>query len=340
MTMRQNPIFDKKNVLVAGGAGFIGSHLCEKLLSDSKVICLDNFITSSEKNIDHLLQNPNFVFINQDISEDFDLLNFPELEKFKLQFQGIQEIYNLACPTSPKQFDDFKIDTLKANSRGLLNLLEIAVKYNSKFLHFSSAVVYGHRKNSGLYFKEEELGVVDQLGPRACYDEGKRFAESIVTTYGQVHKLDIKIARIFRTYGARMRLRDGQMLPDFIVNALDNKDLVIYGDESFTSSLCHVDDIISGVGKLMDSQINSPVNLGSPLELNLKEVAQKVIEMTESKSQVVFRDPLLFMSPLGLPDITIAKEQLGWLPVKTLEVGLKQVIEYTISAKGALGLNN
>ncbi len=340
MSAEKGPIFDKKNVLVTGGAGFIGSHLCEKLLETSKVICIDNFITSDEKNIDQLLQYPDFVFIKADISEPLDLESLPELEKFKISFQGIQEIYNLACPTSPKQFDKFKIDTLKANSQALINVLEIAKKYNSKLVHFSSAVVYGPRKPSGIYFGEDEIGIVDQLSPRACYDEGKRFTESIVTTYRDIYNIDAKIARIFRTYGTKMRLNDGQMLPDFIVNALEGKDLVIYGDEDFSTSLCHVDDIVSGVMKLIDSDISNPVNLGSPVEIKLKDVAQKIIDMANSDSKIIFKDPLMFMTPLGLPDITLAKEKLGWIPVKTLDTGLKQAIEYTMSEKGTLGLNN
>lgn len=339
MTKSKKPIFGKKNVLVAGGAGFIGSHLCDRLIKDSKVICVDNFLTSSERNIDHLLRDPNFVFIKHDVSEPFDLENFPELEKFKVKFQGVQEVYNFSCPTSPKKFDDFKIDTLKANSASVINLLEIAREYNSKFFHASSSVVYGSRQKDK-YFNEEYLGEVNFLSPRACYDEGKKFAETIAVTYRDIYKLDTKIGRIFRTYGTRMRINDGEMLPDFIINALDGKDLVIYGDKNFSTSLCHVDDIVSGIIKLMDSDITEPINLGGPQEFNLAEVAQKIIEMTESKSKIVYEDPLPFMTPLGLPDITKAKEKLGWLPVKILEVGLQQVIEYTMSEKGLLGFDN
>jgi len=339
MIKEKKPIFGKKNVLVAGGAGFIGSHLCDRLIKDNKVICIDNFVTSSERNIDHLLRDPNFVFIKHDVSEPFDLESYPELEKFKVQFQGIQEIYNFSCPTSPKKFDDFKIDTLKANSTAIINLLEIARKYNSKFFHASSAVVYGPRDKDNMYFKEDYKGTVNHLSPRACYDEGKKFAETTVSTYKDVYNLDTKIGRIFRTYGIRMRINDGEMLPDFIINALDGKDLVIYGDNNFTTSLCHIDDIISGIIKLMESDIQEPVNLGGPQEYRLVDVAQKIIEMTESKSKVVFEEPLEFMTPLGLPDITKAKEKLGWLPIKTLEIGLKQVIEYTMSEKGSLGFD-
>ncbi|MDD5043055.1 MAG: GDP-mannose 4,6-dehydratase [Patescibacteria group bacterium] len=339
MVAAKKPIFGKKNVLIAGGAGFMGSHLCDRLIKESKVICVDNFLTSNVRNIEHLLRSPDFVFINHDITKPFDLENFPELEKFKIPFQGIQEIYNFACPTSPKKFDDFKIQTLEANSTGLINLLEIARRYNSKFIHASSSVIYGPRTEEIVYFKESDVGVVNHLTPRGCYDEGKKFAETIVNTYHDVYKLDTKIARIFRTYGTRMRINDGEMVPDFIVNALDSKDLVIYGDKSFSTSLCHIDDVISGIVKLASLEINEPVNLGGPQEYKLAEVAEKIIEMTESKSKIVFEKPLLFMTPLGLPDITKAKEELGWLPIVTLESGLKQTIEYTMAEKGLLGFN-
>lgn len=337
--MAKKAIFGKKNVLVTGGAGFIGSHLCEELLKSSKVICIDNFISGEERNIDHLLQNPDFKFIKHDLIEPINLEDFAELETFKIKFQGIQEIYHLACPTSAKNFEKTKIETLLSNSLATKNTLDLAVNYKAKFLFTSSAVVYGPR-NKEKYFKEDYSGNVNFLSPRACYDEGKRFSETIVSTYRDVYNLDAKIARIFRTYGPRLKLNDGQMIPDFVDNALDDKDLVIYGDKDFSTSLCYVSDIVTGLIKLMASAEVGPINLGSDIEYKLADVAQKIIEMTESKSRVVFEKPLLFMTPLGLPDITLAKNKLSWFPVVRLEDGIAKTIDYLKAAKGLLGVSS
>jgi UDP-glucuronate decarboxylase len=335
--MADKLIFDKKNVLVTGGAGFIGSHLCEALLKDARVICLDNFITSQETNIDHLLKNPDFEFIRHDINTPFDPEAFPELARFKVKFQGIQEIYHLACPTSPKKFEQYKMQTLYANSLGMKNALDLAVTFKSRFLQASTSVVYGSRPTDGHPFKEEEWGASDVLSPRACYDEGKRFAESMVATYQQVHGVDARIARIFRTYGPRMPLFDGQMVPDFITNALDNKDLEIYGDETFRTSLVYVNDVVDGMIKMMTGPAGlGPMNLGSDLDVKLVDVAQRIIEMTGSTSKIVFKGSLLFMTQLGLPDLSKAKEKMGWIPLVTLDNGLKKTIDYTIANKHLL----
>lgn len=330
-------IFEKKNILVTGGAGFIGSHLCDELVKTSKVICVDNFISGDEANIDHLLQNPDFKFIKHDVNEPLNLEALPELEDFRVKFQGIQEIYHLACPTSPQDFEKTKIETILTNSVGTRNILDLAVKYKAKFLLASSSVVYGPRDPNIPYLKEDYKGVVDQLSPRACYDEGKRFAETLTNTYGQVYNLDAKIVRIFRTYGPRMKLKIGQMLPDFVYNALENKDLIIYGDESFSTSLCHVSDIILGMMKVMKSGEAGPFNLGSDLEYKLVDVAKKIIELTDSKSKIVFKKPLLFMTPLGLPDITLVKERIGWFPVVLLEEGIQGAIDYFKAYRSILG---
>ena len=334
--MATKAIFEKKNILVTGGAGFIGSHLCDELVKKNKVICIDNFISGDEVNIDHLLQDPDFQFIRHDVNEPLELESLKELEKFRVKFQGIQEIYHLACPTSPKDFEKTRAETVLTNSVGTRNILDLAVKYKAKFILASSSVVYGPRDPQNKYFKEDYLGLVDQLSPRACYDEGKRFAETLASTYRQVYNLDAKIARIFRTYGPRMKLKTGQMLPDFVYDALDNRDLTIYGDESFSSSFCHVSDVIQGLIKLMKSGEAGPINLGSDLEYKIIDVAQKVIELTDSKSKIVFKKPLLFMSPLGLPDITLAKDRLGWFPVVLLEEGIKGAIDYFRAFKAIL----
>ncbi len=335
--MPDKPIFEKKNVLVTGGAGFIGSFLCERLLKENKVICVDNFLTSHQSNITQLLKNPDFEFINADISQPFDLESHAELERFKIKFQGIQEVYHLACPTSPRKFDQFKHDTLMANSVGMRNMLDMAVTYKARFFQASTSVVYGTRPEDGHLFVESEFGKFDHLTPRGCYDEGKRFAETMCATYKDVFGLDIRIGRIFRTYGPRQALRDGHMVPDFVLDAIDGNDLVIYGDDSFRSSLIFVTDVVDAIIKLMElSEDPGPVNIGSDYDIRLVDVAEKIKEMTGSSSQVVFKDPLPFMRDLGLPDLSKMKD-MGWIPLVSLEQGLKRSIEYTIANKDVLG---
>ena len=326
--MNENYPSGKKNIIVFGGAGFIGSHLCFELIRENNVICIDNFSTSQVENIRFLLQNPNFEFIRHNVNEPLNLDDMPELKKFQVKIQGIQEIYTMACPTTAKNFSDMVIETVLANSVGMRNMLDLAVKNKAKLVHASSAVVYGAKENTQNYVSEDDYGSVNCLGPRACYDEGKRFAETMVVTYRDFYKLDFKIARIFRTYGPNMVLNDGQMMPDFMTNALSGKPLVIYGDKNFSTSLCYVEDVVQGIIKLMESQIAGPVNLGSDMEVKLADVASKIIQMTESKSQIVFEKPLLFMTPLAIPDLTLAKKELGWFPVVTLEQGLVKSLDY------------
>ncbi len=326
--MPKQVIFDKKNVLVAGGAGFIGSHLCDQLINDCKVICIDNFISGTERNIDHLLANPNFVFINHDISRPIDLESLPELKKFKIEFQGIQEIYNLACPMSPRNFIDNRLATIEANSFAVKNLLDIAVRYGAKFIHFSSSVVYGprHADNPNFKAKETDLGMVDNLSERAVYDEGKRFAETVVSAYRSMFGIDTKIIRLFRAYGPRMQSEDDQMIPDFINNALEGKDIVINGDENFSSSFCYIEDILDAVQKIMSSELAGPVNVGSDVDVRLSDVVKIIIRETGSASQIKYAENLLFLSELMLPDIKLARNELSWMPVVTLENGLKKTI--------------
>lgn len=325
----------KKNVLVTGGAGFIGSHLCEKLLSEgARVICIDNFSTSHEQNINGLLQSSDFQFLRLDVNEPINLESFTELQPFQIKFQGIQEIYHLACPTSIKKFDAFKMQTLLANSVGNRNVLDLAVRYHAKILLAGSSVVYGSRTPDRQVFSEEMLGVLDHLSPRGCYDEGKRFSETMFETYSQVHNIDVKIARIFRTYGPRMPLFDGHLIPDFVLNAIDNKDLVIYGDESFTTSLLYVTDCVDGLIRLMATgQDTKVVNLGSDVDVKLSDVAQQIITMVGSTAKIKYEPALLFLTSLGLPSVARAREAMGWLPLVRLEDGLKKTIEYVKANK-------
>jgi len=334
-----HPIFEKKNVLVTGGAGFLGAHLCERLLKEAKVICVDDLSNSNIQNIDHLLQYPDFEFIKYDTNHHLDLSEFPELDKFGIKYQGIQEVYHLACPTSPKNFENLKLHSLHANSRAMLSTLDLAVKYRAKYLFASSSVVYGDPEDRQ-FLSEEDEGIVDHLSPRACYDEGKRFAETCVETYRQVHGIDTKIARVFTTYGPRMKLRDGLLIPDFILDALAGRDLVIYGNEDLVQSLCYVSDMIDGLVRLMHAgPETSIVNIGVDEPIKMVDVANKIIEMTGSTSRVKFEEPLEFLTKKALPDLRRAKEELGWLPLVRLEEGLRKTIDYTIANKEMLDLS-
>jgi len=330
----------KKNILVLGGAGFIGSNLCERLVAENvNVICVDNFITSQEQNINHLLKQPNFEFLKHDINESLDLEKARELKNFQLPVFGIQEVYNLACPTTVQHFEKLKLETIRANSMGMYNSLELAVKYKSKFLQASSSVVYGEADKAEKYVEEKFQGPLNQLDPRACYDEGKRFAETMVEVYKGRNKLDVKIARIFRTYGPKMPLGDGQMIPDFILNSLEGKDMEIFGDTKFKTTLCYVTDIVEALIKLMDSDVSEPINLGGTEILTWKQIAEKTKEITGSKSKVTHHDEKLFMRELPFPNIQKAKDELGWIPLIGLADGLKKTIDYMQAHKSLVGFS-
>lgn len=324
--------FERKNVIVTGGAGFIGSHLCGRLIKDHNVICVDNFITSSVANIDHLLREPHFEFINHDITQPIELSRHKELERFKIPLNGINEIYHLACPISKRHFDDFKIATVLTNSVGVKHVLDVAVANQSKVLYASSSVLYGNRPNIGHAVKETDECHLNHLTTRGAYDEGKRFSEAILQTYADVYGLDVKIARIFRTYGPHMKIFDGNLIPDMVLNALDGKDIVISGDEETRTSLCNVKDIVDGLIRLMSSPIDlTLVNLGSDQEVRLVSVAQKILNITGSASHVRFEPHIPQYIDPGLPDITRAKELLGWVPLVRLDDGLKEMVEYANS---------
>ncbi len=331
------PIFEKKNVLVTGGAGFIGSHLCERLLKEAKVICLDDFSNSSPQNINHLLQYSDFEFINYDVNKAIDLNSFAELDKFRVKFQGIQEIYHLACPTSPDDFEKLKMKSLWANSSAMINTLDLALKYRAKYVFTSSSVVYGPASDTKFVFGEEDKGIVDHLSPRACYDEGKRFAETCVETYRQVYGLDAKIARVFTTYGPHMKLFEGQPIIDAIMSALTGKEMVIYGGDHMSTSLCYVSDMVDGLVRLMgsDSAIKL-VNIGGDTILKMIDVGELIVQMTGSSSTVVPGEALLFLTRKGLPNLERVKNQLGWFPLITLKDGLRKTIEYAMANRQAL----
>ena len=304
-----------KKILVTGGAGFLGSHLCEKLLKyGHDVICADNLFTGSKENILHLMDNPYFEFLRHDIT-------FP-------LFVEVDEIYNLACPASPVHYQYDPVQTTKTSVHGSINMLGLAKRTKAKILLASTSEVYG---DPAVHPQTEDyFGNVNPVGPRSCYDEGKRCAETLFFDYYREHKLRIKVARIFNTYGPRMHPNDGRVVSNFIVQALQNEDITIYGDGSQTRSFCYVDNLIDGLIKLMDSEddFTGPVNIGNPNEFTIKELADKIIEMTQSSSKLIYKslpenDPVRRQ-----PDITLANKILGWESTVELEEGLTQTINY------------
>ena len=305
----------KKKILVTGGAGFLGSHLCEKLLEHGHdVICADNLFTGSKDNIVHLMDNPYFEFLRHDIT-------FP-------LFVEVDEIYNLACPASPLHYQYDPVQTTKTSVHGSINMLGLAKRTKAKILLASTSEVYGDPAVHPQ--KEDYFGNVNPGGPRSCYDEGKRCAETLFFDYYREHNLRIKVARIFNTYGPRMQPSDGRVVSNFIVQALQNEDITIYGDGSQTRSFCYVDNLIDGLILLMESndEFTGPVNLGNPNEFTIKELAEKVIDMIESTSSLIYK-PLPENDPVRRqPDITLAGKMLGWKSAVELEEGLDETIGY------------
>lgn len=302
-------------ILVTGGAGFIGSHLCEHLIKKgNRVICADNLFTGSKENIRHLLENQNFKFIPHDI-----------IQPLHLQ-EHIDQIYNLACPASPIHYQKNPIRTVKANTLGVINMLGLAKLHKARILQASTSEVYGDPLEHPQ--KESYRGHVNQTGIRACYDEGKRVAETLFHDYHRQHKLDIRIARIFNTYGQRMAANDGRVVSNFIMQALRNEDITIYGTGEQTRSFCYVSDMVEGLHRLMNSTYNKPMNLGNPNEFTIIQLAEKTIMMTESKSKIIHK-PLPQDDPRQRqPDISLAKRILKWEPKVQLDDGLKKAIEY------------
>jgi UDP-glucuronate decarboxylase len=304
-----------KRVLVTGGAGFLGSHLCENLLrQECEVICVDNLYTGTKRNILHLLDNPNFEFMRHDIT-------FP-------LYLEVDEIYNLACPASPIHYQNDPVQTTKVNVHGAINMLGLAKRVKAKIFQASTSEVYG---DPAVHPQPESYrGSVNPIGPRSCYDEGKRCAETLFFDYLRQHKLRIKVARIFNTYGPNMHPYDGRVVSNFILQGLQNKPLTVYGDGSQSRSFCYVDDLIDGFLRLMQSgdDFAGPVNLGNPVEFSMIELTEQVIEATNSKSEIIF-EPLPEDDPKQRrPDISLAKEKLGWEPKVPLEEGLKKTVEY------------
>ncbi len=305
----------KKKILVTGGAGFLGSHLCERLLNEgNEVICLDNYFTGQKQNIVHLLDNPFFELIRHDVTMPF--------------FIEVDEIYNLACPASPIHYQYNPIKTIKTSVMGAINMLGLAKRIRAKILQASTSEVYGDPKEHPQ--TESYWGNVNPIGYRACYDEGKRCAESLFINYYRQNNVNIKIIRIFNTYGPRMHPNDGRVVSNFIMQALNNEDITVYGDGSQTRSFCYVDDLVDGMIRMMNTADDfiGPVNVGNPVEFTILELAQQVINLTGSKSKIIY-EPLPSDDPLQRkPDITLAKNKLNWEPKVQLREGLMKTIQY------------
>jgi nucleoside-diphosphate-sugar epimerase len=323
---RQAP-FSKKNIVITGGAGFLGSHLCDLLVQHHKVICIDDFSTGQEDNIHHLLSNPNFEFVRHNLSEPLALEGLKELRAFQVPFQGIQEIYHLASPSSPKDYTRLSIETLSANGIGTLNVLNMAKQFGSRFLLLSSGSIYGEPVEA-TPFPENYWGYVDPVGVRSPYQEGKRFAEALTTAYRKRFQIDAKIARLFNTYGPRMRLSDGRMIPEFIRAALQNQSITIHGHQSDLSTFCYVSDALEGIVRLMQSRETGPLNIGNPDQYTVEQVAQKVIALTGTRPDIRYEPPLEYTSKQGIPSIRQARELLGWFPVVPLDEGLKRTVDF------------
>jgi UDP-glucuronate decarboxylase len=305
----------RKRVLVTGGAGFLGSFLCERLLQENcDVVCVDNFYTGTKRNIVHLLENPYFELVRHDIT-------FP-------LYLEVDEIYNFACPASPIHYQNDPVQTTKVNVHGSINMLGLAKRTKAKILQASTSEVYGdptvHPQT------EDYWGNVNCIGIRSCYDEGKRCAETLFFDYYRQHQLNIRVVRIFNTYGPRMHPNDGRVVSNFILQALNNENITVYGDGKQTRSFCYVDDLIEGVIQMMNTpgDFTGPVNLGNPEEYSILELAEKIISLTRSKSKIVF-EPLPQDDPLQRkPNIELARVKLKWEPQKQLEAGLEETINY------------
>lgn len=304
-----------KRILITGGAGFLGSHLCDRLIRDGHdVLCVDNFFTGSKTNIAHLIGNPYFELMRHDVT-------FP-------LYVEVDQIYNLACPASPVHYQFDPVQTTKTSVHGAINMLGLAKRVKARIFQASTSEVYGdpqvHPQPEGYW------GHVNTIGPRSCYDEGKRCAETLFFDYYRQHNLDIKVARIFNTYGPRMHPNDGRVVSNFIVQALKDEDITIYGDGSQTRSFCYVDDLIEGFIRIMKTEagFTGPINLGNPCEYTMLELAETILKLTNSKSKLVYRSLPQDDPRQRQPDIALATRSLGWTPQVNLEDGLKETISY------------
>ena len=304
----------QKKILVTGGAGFLGSFLCEKLIkSNHYVICCDNFYTGDKKNLKNIITNPNFEVIRHDIT-------FP-------LFLEVDEIYNLACPAAPIHYQKDPVQTIKTCVHGAINMLGLAKRTKAKILQASTSEIYGDPEEHPQ--KESYKGAVSITGPRACYDEGKRCAETIFWDYKRQHNVNIRVVRIFNTFGPRMQINDGRVVSNFIIQALNNENITVYGDGEQTRSFCYVDDLIEGIVKMMDQkEFNGPLNLGNPIEIRVKELAEEIISLTKSSSKIIYEALPKDDPKKRCPNIDLAKKIINWKPDISRKEGLKKTIDY------------
>jgi len=304
-----------KKILITGGAGFIGSHLCKRLLDEGNdLICVDNYFTGSKENISGLFKSPYFEVLRHDVC-------FP-------LYVEVDQIYNLACPASPIHYQHDPVQTTKTSVHGAINMLGLAKRINARILQASTSEIYGDPEIHPQ--KEMYWGNVNPIGPRSCYDEGKRCAETLFFDYQRQHKLDIKVVRIFNTYGPNMHPNDGRVVSNFIMQALQNQDITVYGDGQQTRSFCYIDDLVNGMIKMMasSSKIIGPINLGNPVEYKIVDLATIIIELTKSKSKVIKKDLPVDDPMRRKPDISMAKDLIDWEPTTDLKDGLEQTIDY------------
>lgn len=307
---------EKKRILVTGGAGFIGSHLCKRLIDEGNyVICLDNFFTGSKDNIKELIGNDNFELVEHDITKEI--------------YINAEQVYNLACPASPPHYQYNAIKTIKTSVLGMINMLGLAKRCNAKILQASTSEVYGDPKVHPQ--REDYWGNVNPIGIRSCYDEGKRCAETLMMDYHRQHNVDIRIVRIFNTYGPNMDMNDGRVVSNFIVQALKGEDITVYGEGTQTRSFCYVDDLVDALIKMMNNEQKfiGPVNLGNDSERSILDFAKMIIEMTGSTKSKIIYNPLPSDDPMQRkPDLTVAKKELNWQPTTDIKIGLAKTIEY------------
>ena len=306
---------DSKRIIVTGGAGFIGSNLCDRLINEGhEILCVDNFFSGRKENIAHLLDNPNFEHIRHDIT-------------FPLYLEA-DIIFHLACPASPVHYAHDPVQTVKTNVHGAINMLGLAKRLGVPIFQASTSEVYGDPEIHPQ--TEDYWGNVNPIGPRACYDEGKRCAETLFFDYHRQHGIEIKVARIFNTFGPRMRIDDGRVVSNFIVQALRNEDITIYGDGTQTRSFCYIDDMVEGITKFvgLDNDFTGPLNLGNPDEYTIQQLAEIILDLTNSKSKLIYKDLPSDDPKRRRPDITLAKKKLSWEPKTTLNDGIRQTISY------------
>ena len=304
----------QKKILVTGGAGFLGSFLCEKLVkSGNYVICCDNFYTGDKKNLKNIYDDPDFELVRHDIT-------FP-------LFVEVDEIYNLACPAAPIHYQKDPVQTVKTCVNGAINMLELAKRTKSRILQASTSEIYGDPEIHPQ--KENYKGAVSISGPRACYDEGKRCAETIFWDFWRQHDVDIRVVRIFNTYGPRMQINDGRVVSNFIIQSLNNEEITVYGNGEQTRSFCYVDDLVDGMIRMMNqNKTNGPINLGNPIEISVEDLANEIITITKSRSKIIYK-PLPIDDPrMRCPDIDLAKTTLDWEPVVKRKIGLEKTVNY------------